>query len=65
MSRANIYTTRTGIQIGAHYIPPAPRELGSEAERLQTALLKKRQAGYPWQWWAVVICCGMAGIYFA
>lgn len=36
-----MHKTITGIVIGRSYIPPAPRELGSEAERIQSALLHK------------------------
>jgi hypothetical protein len=31
--------TKAGLEIGRSYIAPAPRELGSEAERIQSALL--------------------------
>jgi hypothetical protein len=40
MSRAaHRVRTSAGIEIGRSYIPPAPREIGSEAERIQSALL--------------------------
>lgn len=40
MSRlAGFEKTRTGIVIGRSYIPAPPRELGSEGERIQSALL--------------------------
>lgn len=32
--------TRTGLRIGRSFVRPAPRELGSEAERIQAALLQ-------------------------
>lgn len=37
-----LVTTRTGIKIGSAYTRPAPRELGTEAERIQSALLARR-----------------------
>lgn len=42
MSRANIHTTSTGIQIGGHYIPPA-RPMTKDGETLQRALLAKQR----------------------
>lgn len=42
MSRQlHMVTTRAGITIGRSHIPRPPCELGSEAERIQTALLRK------------------------
>ena len=41
MSRAHIHTTSTGLQIGGHYIPRPPA-LSSDEERLQKALIEKR-----------------------
>lgn len=40
---AGKHITSSGIVIGRAYIKPAPRELGSEAERIQTALLAKQK----------------------
>ena len=40
MNRSNIITTRTGIQIGGHYIPPAPQP-EADAERIQRAYIEK------------------------
>ena len=39
MRRVELTKTRSGLLIGRSYIRPAPRELGSEAERIQAALL--------------------------
>lgn len=39
--KRELHVTSKGIVIGGHYVPPAPRELGSEAEKIQTALLAK------------------------
>lgn len=42
MSRlAGFEKTSTGIVIGRSYIPRPPREMGSEAERIQVALLAR------------------------
>ncbi len=42
MSRAHHFvTTRSGIVIGRCHIPRPPRELGSDAEHIQTALLHR------------------------
>lgn len=35
----NPIVTRTGIQIGLRYTPPPPRDIGSEAEKVQAAML--------------------------
>lgn len=41
--RARLTVTRTGIAIGAAYVPP-PQTPGSEAVRIQAALLESRTA---------------------
>jgi hypothetical protein len=41
----NLVTTRTGITIGGAYTPP-PAQMGSEAERIQAALLAKRERSW-------------------
>lgn len=38
------------VAIGAAYVAPAPREIGKESERLQTALLDRRTAHQPARW---------------
>lgn len=38
------------VAIGAAYVAPAPREIGKEAERLQTALLDQRTTTQPARW---------------
>ena len=38
MNRSNIIVTRTGVQIGAHYVPP-PQPMGEHAEIIQRVLL--------------------------
>lgn len=38
------------VAIGAAYVAPAPRDIGKEAERLQTALLDQRTAQEPTRW---------------
>ena len=38
--QVELIETRAGIRIGRSYVRPAPRELGSEAERIQAALLQ-------------------------
>ncbi len=38
------------VVIGRSHVPAAPRELGKEAERLQTALLDERTATRPAAW---------------
>ena len=35
----NPIITRAGIRLGCAYTPPPPRDIGSEAEKLQTAML--------------------------
>jgi hypothetical protein len=35
------HRTRTGIEIGLAYTKPEPREIGSQAEAIQTALLRR------------------------
>lgn len=42
MSRANIITTSTGLQIGGHYISP-PASMTADEETLQRALISKRR----------------------
>lgn len=37
----NRVTTRTGITIGARYTMPPPRDIGSQAEAIQAALLRR------------------------
>ena len=39
MNRSNLVTTRAGIVIGGHYLPPPNREPGTEAEHIQEVLL--------------------------
>ena len=43
----HIVVTATGIRIGERFMRPPPRDIGSEAERIQTALLIETQPG----WW--------------
>jgi hypothetical protein len=43
---ARCYVTSRGIVIGRRYVPPPRRELGIEAERIQTVLLAK--PALPW-----------------
>lgn len=38
------------VAIGAAHIPPAPRQVSKDAERLQTALLDRRTAEQPAAW---------------
>ena len=38
------------VAIGAAYVPPAPRRVSKDAERLQTALLDERTAKEPSIW---------------
>jgi hypothetical protein len=38
------------VVIGRCHVPPAPRDMGKEAERLQTALLDARTACQPPLW---------------
>ncbi len=40
-NRAAIHVTRTGLQIGGHFIPPAP-QLTEDAEQIQRVLLRRR-----------------------
>lgn len=40
MNRSNIIVTRTGMQIGAHYVPP-PQPMGEHAEIIQLVLLEQ------------------------
>jgi hypothetical protein len=42
------------VRIGIAYIPPAPKDIGSEAERLQRALLDPRTARPAKAWERVV-----------
>ena len=44
------HRTRTGIEIGLVYMSPPKRELGSEAERIQGALLGSGGAMDPSTW---------------
>ena len=57
--------TSTGIEIGLVYQRPAPREIGSEAERIQAALLARREAARdPFDWFeksGPVYIIGMTG----
>ena len=39
MNRSNIIVTRTGVQIGAHYVPP-PQPMGEQASIIQRVLLE-------------------------
>lgn len=39
--RHKLEVTSTGIKIGIAYKPPPPRDMGVEAERIQSALLAK------------------------
>lgn len=41
MSRHNITVTSRGIGIGSAYVMPPPRDIGSQAEAIQTALLRR------------------------
>ena len=43
----HLVVTSTGVRIGERYVPPPPRDIGSEAERIQTALLIETKPG----WW--------------
>ena len=43
--------TRAGILIGCAYTAPPPRDIGSEAERIQTALLIETKPG----WWVRLV----------
>jgi hypothetical protein len=40
------YTTKTGLKIGSHYIPPYINNLTPEEERIQRALLGVREDMY-------------------
>ena len=42
MNRAHIVTTRTGLQIGGHYIPPAVQPDPYDAEIQRLLLARKR-----------------------
>lgn len=56
MNGLHTVRTRSGIEIGRCYIRPAPREIGSEGERIQEVLLRHAQRvrdGAPW--WVRVI----------
>ena len=53
--------TRTGIQIGLCHIRPAPREIGSEAERIQTGLLRRPTVISAQAPWWVRVCRSLLG----
>lgn len=38
MNRSNLVTTRTGLTIGGHYVPPPPAQ-SRDADAIQAALL--------------------------
>lgn len=46
MNRSHIHVTRTGVQIGGHYIPP-PQPMGDQAQIIQAALLAPDQQEQP------------------
>jgi hypothetical protein len=41
MKLSSCHTTSTGIRIGIAHMPAPPREIGSEAEKVQAALLRR------------------------
>jgi hypothetical protein len=66
---ASMMTTDSGITIGRAYVPAPPRELGAEAERIQSALLKPppepiRLIGNPRTVAMFMAALGVCGLFF-